>query len=102
MHKKKVKKIIVEKFKFDDDDYVVKKYTIDDDGTYRGLNVCPKFILKLLIHARTTGMSDAELTAIVDRMKWYKEQDESVYIDDSYWDDLMSAAPAVVSAATPV
>lgn len=97
MHKKKIKKIIVEKFKYDNDDLVVKRYSLGDE--YQGLNVCPKFLLKLLIHVRTLSMSDEEIGAVVDRMVWYNEENEGVYIDDGYWEDLMAAASAVTTSA---
>ena len=73
MHKKKkIKTVIIEKFKYDnnDDDY--------------GITLAPELLLKLLEYAYTTASSDEELHAIVTRAHILSHQrdDDCLWMDD--------------------
>lgn len=72
MHKKKkIKTIIVEKFKYDnDDDY--------------GITLAPELLLKLLEYAHMEAKSDEELHAIVTRAHILSHHDDDVclYMED--------------------
>lgn len=71
MHKKKkIKTIIIEKFKYDDaDDY--------------GITLAPELLLKLLEFAHTEATSDEQLHAIVTRahMMSHNDDDECLYME---------------------
>lgn len=72
MHKKKkVKTIIVEKYKYDDnDDY--------------GITLAPELLLKLLEYAHEEATSDEELHAIVTRAHILSHHDDDIclYMED--------------------
>lgn len=71
MHKKKkIKTIIIEKFKYDDDDY--------------GVTLAPELLLKLLEFAHTEATSDEQLHAIVTRahMMSHNDDDICLYMED--------------------
>ena len=91
MHKKKkVKTIIVEKFKYDnDDDY--------------GVTLAPELLLKLLEFAHTEAKSDEELHAIVTRAHILSHHDDDIclYMED-YPALVTNAIPAVVAPVEPV
>lgn len=83
MHKKKkVKTIIVEKYKYDnDDDY--------------GITLAPELLLKLLEFAHTEAKSDEQLHAIVTRahILSHRDDDECLY---------MEHYPALITEVIPV
>lgn len=91
MHKKKkVKTIIIEKFKYDnDDDY--------------GITLAPELLLKLLEYAHTEAKSDEELHAIVTRAHIISHHDDDIclYMED-YPALITNAIMPVVEATEPV
>lgn len=91
MHKKKkVKTIIVEKFKYDDDDDY-------------GITLAPELLLKLLEYAYTDASSDEELHAIVTRAHILSHHDDDVclYMED-YPALITNAIMPVVETPAPV
>lgn len=88
MHKKKkIKTIIVEKFKYDDDDY--------------GITVEPSLLLKLLEFAYDDANSDEQLHAIVARASMLSHVDDCLEMEDYH---KIIAEPVMVEAIaeTPV
>ena len=87
MHKnKKVKTIIIEKYKYDnnDDDY--------------GITLAPELLLKLLEYAYTDAKSDEELHAIVTRAHILSHHDDDVCL---YMDDYQSLITNAIVTETP-
>ena len=87
MHKKKkVKTIIVEKYKYDnDDDY--------------GITLAPELLLKLLEFAHIEAKSDEQLHAIVTRAHILSHKDEDCLYMEHY--PLLVTEP-IVTIETPV
>lgn len=80
--KKKVKTIIVEKYKYDnDDDY--------------GITLAPELLLKLLEFAFSEAKSDEQLHAIVTRAHILSHHDDDICL---YMEDY----PALVTDAIPI
>ena len=91
MHKKKkVKTIIVEKYKYDnDDDY--------------GITLAPELLLKLLEFAHTEAKTDEQLHAIVTRahiLSHHHDDDVCLYMEH-YPALVTEAIPISVSTETP-
>ena len=86
MHKKKkVKTIIVEKYKYDN----------DNNDNY-GVRLAPELLLKLLEYAHSEATSDEQLHAIVTRAHVLSHQRDD---DDCLW---MEDYPALITNAIPV
>jgi hypothetical protein len=88
MHKKKkVKTIIVEKYKYDnDDDY--------------GVTLAPELLLKLLEYAHTEAKSDEELHAIVTRAHIMSHKDDDMCLYMEHYPLLIT--PAIPAVEEPV
>lgn len=86
MHKtKKIKTIIVEKFKYDDDDY--------------GITVEPSLLLKLLEFAYDDAKSDEQLHSIVARASMLSHGDDCLEMEDYH---KIIAEPVVIEAPVEV
>jgi hypothetical protein len=84
MHKKKkVKTIIVEKYKYDhDDDY--------------GVTLAPELLLKLLEFARTESTSDEQLHSIVTRAHIMSHREDNCLYMEHYPELVTDTVPVVV------
>lgn len=80
MHKKKkIKTIIVEKFKYDNDD--------NDDY---GITLAPELLLKLLEFAHTEATSDEQLHAIVTRAHILSHNDDDYCLYMEHYPQLVN------------
>lgn len=87
--KKKVKTIIVEKFKYDDDDLDIR--------------IEPSLLLKLLEFAREEATSDEQLHSIVSKAHMLSHDEDCLDMDDYF---KLVASPITINAvdkeSTPV